>query len=134
MTYISQTPGDNLANKDALVSSIAPSWEEIATLLKQVSYFTMPEPPSTSTDDFFPLTRRFCVNMLDDPPVAVAHRFLHDTPKSVLLYIQLMQEYIAVKMAEVVRPVPSQFKFLQCMASNTCFNVVQVVVAIRNMM
>lgn len=76
-------------------------------MLKQVPYFTMLEPPSTSMDDFFPLTLRFCVNMLGDPPVAVAPRLPHDTPESILLRIQPMQEYTAIKMPEVVRSAPS---------------------------
>ena len=62
-----QTLGDDNNDKDVPVSSPTPSWEEIATLLKQVPYFTAPEPLSTSMDDFFSLTHRFCVDMSSDP-------------------------------------------------------------------
>ena len=34
MIFIGQTPSDDLVDKDAPVSSLAPSWEKIATLLK----------------------------------------------------------------------------------------------------
>ena len=64
---IDQTLVDDHNDKDASVSSSAPSWEEIAKLLKQVPYFTKPEPPSTNMNDFFLLTNRFFVDMPGNP-------------------------------------------------------------------
>ena len=134
MTSIGQTPGDDLTDKNAPVSSPAISWDEIAALLKQVSCFTTPEPLSTDMDAFFPLTCRFFVDMLGNPPITVAPCLPHDTLEYFLLCIQPMQQYAAVETIEVVRLAPSQFKFPQCLASNIFFNVIQAVVAICNLM
>ena len=71
MTSIGQTPGDDLTNKNALISFPAFRWDKIAALLKQVPCFTTSEPPSTNMDDFFPLTCRFFVDMLGNPPITI---------------------------------------------------------------
>ena len=107
MTSIGQTPGDDLTDKNAPVSSPAISWDEIAALLKQVSCFTTLEPLSTDMDGFFPLTCRFFVDMLGNPPITVAPCLPHDTLEYFLLCIQPMQQYAAVETIEVVRLAPS---------------------------
>ncbi|RVW26297.1 hypothetical protein CK203_107160 [Vitis vinifera] len=53
-TPIVHTPGDDINDKDAPISS--PSWEETAALLRQVPCLTTPEPPATSINAFFMLT------------------------------------------------------------------------------
>ena len=94
----------------------------------------MLEPLSIDMGDFFLLTRQYFVDMPDNPLITAAPRLPHDTLESVFLCIQLMQQYTTVETTEVVRLAPSQFKFPQCLTSNICFNVVQVVIAIRNLM
>ena len=134
MTYIGQTAGDDLTDKNAPISSPILGWDEITTLLKQVSCFTMPEPPSTDMDDFFPLICRFFVDMLGNLPITFLPCLPHDTPEYFVFCIQPMQQYTTVETTKVVRFAPSQFKFPQCLASNICFNVVHAVTVIHNMM
>lgn len=102
-TSIGQTPSDDVNDKDAPITSPAPSEEKIAILLGQVSCFTTSEPPSTSIDDFFPLTSRFFINMPGDPPITDTPRLPHGTLKFVIFYLQLMQQYTVVETTEVVR-------------------------------
>lgn len=107
MTYIGQTAGDDLIDKNAPISSPALGWDEITTLLKQVSCFITPEPSSTNMNDFFPLIYRIFVDMLGNLPITVAPCLPHDTPEYFLLCIQSMQQYTAVETTEVVRFAPS---------------------------
>lgn len=52
ITFVGQTLGEDMNDKDAPVSSSTPSQEEITVLLRQVPCFTALEPPSTNVDDF----------------------------------------------------------------------------------
>lgn len=88
--------------KDASISSCAPSWEEIAKLLKQVPCFIEPEPPSTDLMDFFSLTHQFFVDIASNPSIIVAARLPRGTLESVFSRIQPMQDYTVVEMIEVV--------------------------------
>ncbi|KAL6331195.1 hypothetical protein AAG906_009623 [Vitis piasezkii] len=86
MTSIGQTAGNDLTDKNAPISSPVLGWDEITTLLKQVSCFTTPE---------------FFVDMLGNPPITAAPCLPHDTPEYFLLCIQPMQQYTAVETTEV---------------------------------
>ena len=54
------TPGGNAKEKDTLV--IPSSWEEIAVLLKAVPCFTVPQPPTSGVEKFFPFSHHHFVN------------------------------------------------------------------------
>ncbi|RVW34412.1 hypothetical protein CK203_092159 [Vitis vinifera] len=62
------TPGGDINEKDTLISS--PSREEIAVLLKKVSCFITPKPPTLGIDALFPLTHRHFVDLLGDPRIS----------------------------------------------------------------
>lgn len=111
MTSIGQTPGDDHNDKNALISSHTPSWDEILELLKQVPYFTKVEPLSTDMNDFFPLTNRFFMKMVGDLSITVAPCLPHGTPEFVISRIQPMMEYTTVETTKVVSPAPSWFEF-----------------------
>lgn len=90
MTSIGQTLGDDNNDRDTPINSPVPSWEEMVALLKQVSSFTSPEPPSINMEDFFPIIHRFFVDMPGNPHIIATHRLSHVTSKSILLYVQPM--------------------------------------------
>ena len=95
------TPGGNTNERDAPISFS--SWEDIATRLKSVPYFTTPKPPASGVNAFFPFTRHHFVELRSDPRLAgVVHPF-HGTLESVLQCTYLMQKYIAEETMEVVR-------------------------------
>lgn len=100
------TPDVDHNDKDILVQSHAPRWEEIMELLKQVLCFTEAEPSSTDISDFFPLTQRFFVDIDDNPPIIVAARLPQSTLESVISCIQLMHDYITFETVEVVSFAP----------------------------
>ena len=72
-TLVGLPPGNEINDKDVLISS--PGQEEIIALLRQVSCFIAPEPPATSINAFFPLTRRYFVDLLGDPPITIVSHF-----------------------------------------------------------
>ena len=108
-TPVSLPPGNDINDKDAPISF--PNQEEMTALLRQVPCFTTPEPPVTSIDFFFPLTRQYFVNLPGDLLIIVVPRLPHGTPKSVLWCIHPMQQYTIIEMMKVVRFASSLLKF-----------------------
>ena len=127
-------PGDDHNDKDALINSHALSWEEIAKLLKQVPCFTEFEPHLADLMDFFWLTHQFFMDIIGNPSITVVVNLPCGTSEFVLSHIQLMEDYTIFETAKVVSPAPSQFESSQCLTFNICFNIVQVVAGICNLM
>lgn len=84
-THVGHTPGGDINDKNASISS--PRCEEIAKLLKQVSCFTAPEPPTPGIDVLFPLTHQYFVDLSSDLPITFTPHLSHSTLNSVLLLI-----------------------------------------------
>ena len=103
------TLGGNANERDAPISSL--DWEEIGALLKVVPCFIAPEPPVSSVNAFFPLTRHHFVKLFGDPCLAGVVRPSHGTLESALQCTYPMQKYTAEETSEMVRFAPFLPKF-----------------------
>ncbi|RVW19211.1 hypothetical protein CK203_100125 [Vitis vinifera] len=97
------TLGGNANERDAPISSL--DWEEIGALLKVVPCFIAPEPPVSSVNAFFPLTRHHFVKLFGDPCLAGVVRPSHGTLESALQCTYPMQKYTAEETSEMNLPV-----------------------------
>lgn len=99
------TLGDNANERDA--SGISLSWEDITALLKTIPYFTMPKPPTSSVNAFFPFTHYHFVELRENPRLASVVCPSHDTLESALWCTYPMLKYTTEETMKVVRLAPS---------------------------
>lgn len=78
--------------KDILILTAPPSWNEMLEMLKRVSCFTDVKASSTKMSDFCPLTKWISVNMGGDPSSFVSALLPFDTPESAVFCMQYLQE------------------------------------------
>lgn len=79
---------EDLDQKDASVSVLFLSWEEMMEMLRWVPCFIDAEPPSTKMSNFFPLTKRILMNIGGDPPIFVSARLPFGMPEFAVARIQ----------------------------------------------
>lgn len=94
------TPSGNAKEKDT--SIIPSSWEEIAVLLKAVPCFTIPEPPTSGVEKFFPFSHHHFVNLGGNPRMAGVVQPSHVTLNFALRCTYPLLKYTVEENTEVV--------------------------------
>lgn len=116
------TLGGNAKEKDAL--AILSSWEKIATLLKAVPCFTVPELLAFGVEEFFSFSHCHFVNLCDDPCMARVVRPSHVTSDFALRCTYPLLKYTIEETTKMLRFIPLLPKFAESFGSDTWFDVV----------